>query len=140
MGSGRSTPSQRKYKGVCYKPSASRPTRNSSKVKQPAPSNYSAHPGRVISVKGLLRGDRSDLTLYDGPTEMHQKQSLLHHFLAALAYRTQKELRGAPAEFASFRAGSKIRTPYELIRHMDDVLGYSRTFFIGGSYRSPEFL
>jgi hypothetical protein len=23
---------------------------------------------------------------------------------------------------------------------MDDVLGYSRTFFIGGSYRAPEFL
>jgi hypothetical protein len=22
---------------------------------------------------------------------------------------------------------------------MDDVLGYSRTFFIGGSYRAPEF-
>jgi hypothetical protein len=71
---------------------------------------------------------------------MDQKQTLLHHFLAALAYRTQKALRGAPAEFASFRAGSKVRTPHELIRHMDDVLGYSRTFFIGGSYRAPEFV
>jgi hypothetical protein len=70
---------------------------------------------------------------------MGQKQTLLHHFLAALAYRTQKALRGAPAEFASFRAASKVRTPHELIRHMDDVLGYSRTFFIGGSYRAPEF-
>src|ERR1700741_2551380 len=79
------------------------------------------------------------LGLYDGPTEMGQNQPLVHHFLAALAYRTQKELRGTPAEFASFRAASNVRTPHDLIRHMDDVLGYSRTFFIGGSYRAPEF-
>jgi hypothetical protein len=70
---------------------------------------------------------------------MDQKRTLLRHFLAALAYRTQKALRGAPLEFASFRAASKVRTPHDLIRHMDDVLGYSRTFFIGGSYRAPEF-
>lgn len=70
---------------------------------------------------------------------MDQKNTLLRHFLAALAYRTQKALRGAPPEFASFRAAPKVRTPHELIRHMDDVLGYSRTFFIGGSYRAPEF-
>ena len=70
---------------------------------------------------------------------MDQKRTLLHHFLAALAYRTQKALRGAPSEFASFRAAPKVRTPHELIRHMDDVLGYSRTFFIGGGYRAPEF-
>ena len=70
---------------------------------------------------------------------MDQKETLLRHFLAALAYRTQKALRGAPAEFASFRVGSKVRTPHELIRHMDDVIGYSRTFFIGGSYRAPEY-
>ena len=70
---------------------------------------------------------------------MDQKEALLHHFLATLAYRTQKALRGAPSEFASFRAAPKVRTPHELIRHMDDVLGYSRTFFIGGSYRAPEF-
>jgi hypothetical protein len=74
-----------------------------------------------------------------GSTDVDEKRSLLHHFLAALAYRTQKALRGAPPEFASFRAGRRIRTPHELIRHMDDVLGYSRTFFIGGTYRAPEF-
>jgi len=70
---------------------------------------------------------------------MDQKRTLLHHFLAALAYRTQKALRDAPVEFASFRAAPKVRTPHELIRHMDDVLGYARTYFIGGKYRAPEF-
>ena len=68
---------------------------------------------------------------------MDDKQSLLRHFLAALAYRTQKALRGAPAEFGNFRAAAAVRTPAELIRHMTSVLGYTRTFFIGGQYR-PE--
>jgi hypothetical protein len=70
---------------------------------------------------------------------MDPKRDLLRHFLAALAYRAQKALRGAPPDFASFRAAPKVRTPHELIRHMDSVLGYSRTFFIGGSYRAPLF-
>jgi len=68
---------------------------------------------------------------------MDAERRLLRHFLAALAYRTQKALRGAPPEFASLQAGSRVRTPHELIRHMDSVLGYSRTFFIGGSYKVP---
>ena len=69
---------------------------------------------------------------------MDEKRQLLRHFLAALAYRTQKALRGAPPEFASFQAGRSVRTPHELITHMDSVLGYARTFFIGGTYRPPE--
>jgi hypothetical protein len=46
-------------------------------------------------------------------------------------------LRGAPAEFGDFRAAAQVRTPAELVRHMTSVLGYARTFFIGGQYR-PE--
>jgi hypothetical protein len=68
---------------------------------------------------------------------MDDKQSLLRHFLAALAYRTQKALRDAPAEFGDFRAAAGVRTPAELVRHMTSVLGYSRTYFLGGQYR-PE--
>ena len=65
---------------------------------------------------------------------MDDKRHMLRHFLAALAYRTQKALRGAPEGFADFRAGNEVRTPSELIRHMASVLGYARTFFVGGSY------
>ncbi|HEY6802129.1 MAG TPA: hypothetical protein VI306_01000 [Pyrinomonadaceae bacterium] len=65
---------------------------------------------------------------------MDQKRELLRHFLAALAYRTQKALRDAPESFYSFRAAPKTRTPLELLRHMESVLGYARTFFIGGEY------
>ena len=68
---------------------------------------------------------------------MDQQRALLKHYLAALAYRTQKALRDAPAEFGEFRVAHQVRTPHELIRHMDDVMGYARTFFIGGSYRAP---
>ena len=62
------------------------------------------------------------------------KRHMLRHFLAALAYRTQKAVRGAPEEFADFKAGNDVRTPKELVRHMTSVLGYARTFFIGGEY------
>ena len=65
------------------------------------------------------------------------KRSLLRHFLAALAYRTQKALRGAPEEFADFCVTDGVRTPAELVRHMTSVLGYARTVFVGGEYR-PE--
>jgi hypothetical protein len=68
---------------------------------------------------------------------MDEKRQMLRHFLGALAYRTQKALRGAPNDFGEFGAGGGVRTPMELVRHMTSVLGYARTFFIGGSYR-PE--
>jgi hypothetical protein len=66
---------------------------------------------------------------------MDEKRGLLRHFLAALAYRTQKALRDAPAEFGDFRIADGVRTPAELVRHMTSVLGYARTFFVGGQYR-----
>lgn len=62
------------------------------------------------------------------------KRKLLNHFLAALAYRTQKAVRGAPGDFGSFRVMEGVRTPAELVRHMTSVLGYARTHFIGGRY------
>jgi len=65
---------------------------------------------------------------------MNDKTAMLSHFLAAIAYRTQKALRGAPEEFGQFRGGYEVRTPAELVRHMTSVLGYARTFFIGGKY------
>jgi len=70
---------------------------------------------------------------------MNEKRALLTHFLSALAYRTQKALRRAPEEFGDFRPAPRVRTPHELIRHMDSVLGYSRTWFTGGSYQPPMF-
>jgi hypothetical protein len=61
-------------------------------------------------------------------------RALLRHFLAAIAYRTQKALRDAPPHFPDFAAGHRARTPAELLRHMASLMGYVRTLFLGGSY------
>jgi hypothetical protein len=69
---------------------------------------------------------------------MDDKGSLLRHFLGALAYRTQKALRDAPADFGRFRAARAVRTPSELVRHMTSVLGYARACYVGGRYRPDD--
>jgi hypothetical protein len=67
---------------------------------------------------------------------MNEKGEMLRHFLAALAYRVQKALRGMPDGFSEFRAGFEVRNPHQLICHMTNVLGFARTFFIGGTFPS----
>lgn len=69
---------------------------------------------------------------------MTDSRQLLQHFLAALAYRTQKALRDAPADFADFRAAPNVRTPKELLRHMTGVIGYAQTMLRGGTFGPPE--
>lgn len=61
-------------------------------------------------------------------------RALVSHFLAAIAYRTQKALRDAPPGFQDFAIGAEARTPGDVLRHMTSVLGYARTFKLGGSY------
>ena len=72
------------------------------------------------------------------PAAGTESRRLLRHFLAALAYRTQKALRGAPAHFAAFRAGPHVRTPHELLWHMTGVVGYARTMLHGGDFAPPR--
>jgi hypothetical protein len=60
---------------------------------------------------------------------MDEKQALIRHFLATIAYRTQKAIRGAPMDFGTFQAGSDVRTPQQLLQHMTLVLWYARRFF-----------
>jgi len=67
------------------------------------------------------------------------KRQILAHFIAALAYRTQKALKNAPDSFADFRVKPGVRTPRELVNHMTSVLGYARTFYLGGRW-NPEKL
>lgn len=69
---------------------------------------------------------------------MNESRRLLQHFLAALAYRTQKAVRGAPASYADFSAYTHSRTPHELVWHMTGVIGYARTFLRGGEWAPPR--
>ena len=66
---------------------------------------------------------------------MTTDRALLKHFLASLAYRTQKAVRGAPESFADYRVASGVRTPQELIRHMSGVLSYALSRFTGDRSR-----
>jgi len=67
---------------------------------------------------------------------MDERAALIRHFLAALAYRTQKALRGCADSFPDFRIAAGVRTPVELVRHMTSVLGYARTLIVGGTYKA----
>ena len=67
---------------------------------------------------------------------MSEIRTILRHFLAALSYRTDKALRGAPEDFGAFEAGKGIRTPAQVLAHMNGLIAYARTFFIGGESES----
>jgi ketosteroid isomerase-like protein len=60
--------------------------------------------------------------------EKDDRRPLLRHFLAALAYRTNKALNEAPAGFGEFLAAPGTRTPAEIVRHMTGVLEAARGF------------
>ena len=68
---------------------------------------------------------------------MTDSRKLLQHFLAALAYRTQKALRGAPPGYPDYRAEVNSRTPHELMWHMTGLMGYARTMLHGGTFEPP---
>ena len=63
--------------------------------------------------------------------EKDDRRPLVRHFLAALAYRTDKALHEAPEGFGEFLAAPGTRTPAELVRHMTGVLGAARAASIG---------
>ena len=63
-------------------------------------------------------------------------RAMLRHTLATVAYRAAKCLRGAPSEFATFRASSDTRTPGEMLAHMGDLIDWAQPQLKG----TPELL
>ena len=55
---------------------------------------------------------------------MSDARSFLRHTLATLAYRGGKAVRGAPPEFATFKAGDTSRTPAQILAHIGDLLDW----------------
>ena len=55
--------------------------------------------------------------------EAEVKTEMLRHTLATLAYRGERALCGAPAEFAVFPAA--VRTPGEILAHLGDLLDWA---------------
>jgi hypothetical protein len=66
-------------------------------------------------------------------------RKLIIHYLASIAYHFQKVIRNAPNDYWEFTIGNKVRTPKEILLHMTSLIGYARTFLIGGTY-TPEAL
>jgi hypothetical protein len=53
------------------------------------------------------------------------KRTLLRHALATLAYRGGKAVRGAPADFAAFRAAGTSRAAGQILAHIGDLLDWA---------------
>ena len=68
-----------------------------------------------------------------------KERKLIIHYLASIAYHFQKAIRNASNDYWEFSAGNKVRLPKEILLHMTSLIGYARTFLIGGTY-TPEVL
>jgi hypothetical protein len=52
-------------------------------------------------------------------------RDLFRHTVATLAYRGGKAVRGAPPDFAAYRASETTRTPVQILAHIGDLLDWS---------------
>src|ERR1700722_12327337 len=63
---------------------------------------------------------------------MSDEITLLRHTVAALAYRGEKAMRGAPEEFATYEAATGTRTPGEILAHLGDLFDWAVQLADGG--------
>jgi hypothetical protein len=52
-------------------------------------------------------------------------RDLLRHAVAVVAYRGAKAVRGAPPQFATFKAGASTRQPVEILAHINDLYDWA---------------
>jgi hypothetical protein len=55
----------------------------------------------------------------------HKADLPLRHIVATVVYRAAKVLRGAPAEFSTFRPGAESRSAGEILAHICDLLDWA---------------
>ncbi len=73
----------------------------------------------------MPRDDPCGMKIAKNMEDADPRRALLRHTLATLAYRGAKACRGAPPEFASFRAGDTTRTPAQILAHIGDLLDWA---------------
>lgn len=56
---------------------------------------------------------------------MDEKRALLRHFVATVAYRGGKALRGAPESFATYAVSESSRTPAQIVSHLSDLFDWA---------------
>jgi hypothetical protein len=64
--------------------------------------------------------------------------AMLRHLLATLAYRSQRALASAPDGFGDFDGGYGLRTPLQLLQHMNGLIGRTHARVIGGRYLTDD--
>jgi hypothetical protein len=69
---------------------------------------------------------------------MSEIREFLRHAVATIAYRGAKTMRGAPPEFASFKASPTTRTPLEIVAHLGDLLEVSAARLRGPAKWDPQ--
>lgn len=63
---------------------------------------------------------------------------LLLHLLGTIVYRLEAALREAPEAFGDFDAGSGVKPPREIVRHMTAVIGYALSQFGDPNPKPPR--
>jgi len=63
--------------------------------------------------------------------KLHPLTVMLRHTVATLAYRAAKAVRGAPPEFAAFRAAEGVRSPVQILAHMGDLFDWALSIASG---------
>jgi hypothetical protein len=61
----------------------------------------------------------------DASPNLDPKTDFLRHAVATTAYRGAKAVRGAPADFAFFRAAESVRSPGEILAHIGDLFDWA---------------
>ena len=72
--------------------------------------------------------------------ETETTRYMLRHFLAALAYRGTNILKKMPAEIPQFRPSPEVRTPVEILNHLNGVLTYAHSFLVPYESTEPPLL
>ncbi len=94
-------------------------------------------PGRDYNLRFLVDGVIQHCAYHLGQISHAYKASfdgdraLLRHTLATLAYRTEKVLRDAPADFGAHRIGPATRTPLEILGHLGDLIEWAEALADG---------
>jgi hypothetical protein len=60
---------------------------------------------------------------------MDERDMLLRHFLASIAYHASKAIRDAPPSYPELDVGMGVRTPRRILHHVTGVLCYAHSFF-----------
>jgi hypothetical protein len=63
---------------------------------------------------------------------------VIRHALAAVKYRADKAIEGAPTGFGVFSAGEGTRSPCELLRHITAVIGQTTAALTDGHFHEEQ--